>query len=343
MFAVSSAISLVVFALPAGYVTNFRLYGNPIGTEMVLEQHSAHGKSITEAAKNGTRNLFRYGLDFVALDGLPPARIIKLAQASIKRLPVAVARRCLDLDAVEGTREPWDAQKAPAASEDHSYWGILGFGLIWPVVILSAIGAIRQSGGIRILAFSALLFIFVQAYAGPYDPWRGRYFACAAVIAVPTIGTCIDKKGLLLRTYVLLVISVACVSALSAVALREDGGFISIGHRTAIIRLDRISQLTFNRSEYAAPIREFDRLVPASATVAICLPEDSYEYPLFGNHLTRTIIPIDPYDSILQPIPENAGWLLYSDRYPYPLGDDLSLGAGWHLRRLPGHGGHGAS
>jgi hypothetical protein len=79
--------------------------------------------------------------------------------------------------------------------------------------------------------------------------------------------------------------------------------------------------------------------VPIDAKVAVYLKSDTtyspFEYPLFGEKLTRTIIPINSFVNGLIPIPENADYLLYDLGYPCAnVSDDEYLGYDWYLRKL---------
>jgi hypothetical protein len=100
--------------------------------------------------------------------------------------------------------------------------------------------------------------------------------------------------------------------------------------------MDRLGQLIRNTPpEYHEAIRKFDQVVPKDATVATYLYVDSFEYPLFGERLTRTIIPINSYDKGLLPIPDDAEYLLYVESFPCAnFQEDIHLGADWYLRKL---------
>ena len=87
-------------------------------------------------------------------------------------------------------------------------------------MLLSIVGVIKPTDA-RMLALAAVLFLFSQAYAGPYDPWRGRYFAIAAIFAVPIVGVCLQTQKRFLRGYLVLIVLAGCVSAMTAVVLRS--------------------------------------------------------------------------------------------------------------------------
>jgi hypothetical protein len=332
-------LACCVFALPSGYVENYINFGNPIGPADVRTEHDFEGKHISDIAKNGTKNLIRYAFDFLSLDGLPSFGPVNQVQTSLRFLPRKIVNRLgIDLETSVAARVPFDLQKLPVSHEDGSYWGIFGFGLVWIMVFLSLIGVIKSTD-IRVLSLAAVLFLILQAYSGPYDPWRGRYFIICAIFAVPTISAAVQTKNKFVFAYLLLVVWIGCISAVSAVAFRENSALITTNYfdepTRSIFTMNRLEQITSNRSDYYKPLAEFERLVPGNATVAVFLHLDSYEYPLFGEYLTRTIIPINSYFKGPQPIPSNADYLLYTkNEYPCPAANDLYLGADWYLRKL---------
>ena len=95
-----------------------------------------------------------------------------------------------------------------------------------------------------------------------------------------------------------------------------------------------MDQLTTNCRKYYEPVKRYEALVPPGATVAVCLLEDALEYPLFGEKLTRTLIPVNSFLKGLQPIPANADFLLFTSQILTPLRDDEFLGETWYLRKL---------
>jgi hypothetical protein len=331
--------AICLFALPSGYIENYLAFGNPSGPNSVTEIHTFEGQPVGYIAKNGTRNLLRYGFDFLSLDGLPPINPIREIQTWLRFLPKEIVSGLgLSLDTYEATRAPFEMQKMPTAHEDNSYWGIFGFGLVWIVVLLSLFGAIKSTD-IRVLSLAAVVFLIAQAYLGPYDPWRGRYFTVCAVFAVPTIGIFLRAKNRFVRAYLVIIVLIGSLSATSAVVLRSNSSLVTFNyqelHTTSIFTMDRIQQLTRNRTAYTEPLEAFDRLVPGDATVAVFLNENSFEYPLFGEYLTRTILPINSFTKGRQPIPSSADYLLYTQNgFPCTLTDDVHLGADWYLRRL---------
>ncbi len=337
-FVASISFAVIIFALPAGYFENYRTFGNPLGPEQIRE-HSFEGKSMEYIVKGGTINLLRFGFDFIRLDGLPPIDIVDKAQLSLAALPkVIIGALGIDLETSEAALKPFSFAKNYELSpnEDWSYWGVMGFALIWIMVLLSAAGVIKGSDA-RILSFAAILFLLVQAFAGMYDPHRGRYFCACAVFAVPTIGVILRSGNKFIRVYVLIVVLLGCISAVSTVVLQPNRALISVNyqniHRISVFHKDRIGQLTANNVPYYLPIKAFDSFVPRDATVAVFLKEDAYEYPLFGKYLTRRIIPVNSFDKGFQGVPSNADYLLFGG-VPRSRSFDHYLGEDWYLWKL---------
>ncbi|MGB6122547.1 MAG: hypothetical protein WBG80_11605, partial [Bacteroidota bacterium] len=245
----------------------------------------------------------------------------------------------IDLTDDRGARVPFAVSRMPSGHEDFSFWGILGFTLVWIMVVLQLVG-IPRSGTGRVLAGAALLFFLVQCFAGPYDPWRGRYFTACAVFASPVVGYCLrwvrTKPGWI---YLTLVLALGCFSALSSVLLRpvdlELTPWVREQSAHSLLKRSRLQQLTTNNRLVYEPLTRLEEIIPPTAEVAVCLGPNVYEYPLFGEGLTRNLTPVSSFRTGLKSIPEDAGYLLFIPDYIVPRETDELLGNRWYLRRLP--------
>ena len=72
VFLFAILLSVFVFAVPSGYIDNYREYGSFLGDLEVREIHSFIDKPLDYVIKGTVYNFFRYGLNFLSLDGLPP-------------------------------------------------------------------------------------------------------------------------------------------------------------------------------------------------------------------------------------------------------------------------------
>lgn len=341
-FLMALLLALLLFALPSGYLENYRIFGHPTGAEAIVRIHSFQAEPVSNILRFGTKNLLRYAVEFISLDGLPPIEPVnhlhrwgkQLAQSVIGFLGINLE----DRNGVRINSPPFSYDKKPAAHEDMSYWGVLGFGLLWPVVVLLSLGILKSTAG-RVLAVATILFLFCQAYSGPYDVWRGRYFLVAALFAAPCVGTVLARGRIpLFYGYVVFLCLLGCLSAISAVWLRLVGPVpitqLNVPFVESFLNQDRLAQLTRQRRSYYEPLRRFEQIVPRDATVSVWLGEDYYEYALFGDHMTRRIIPVNSFWSGPQEIPEDSDYLLYSRGFPGADSADIFLGEDWYLREL---------
>ncbi len=327
----------VFFALPSGYLDNLRRFGHPVGLEETRKFHSFEGRPPAYVAAHGAKNMIRYGLEFMAPDGLAVVPGMKTLNRVFRGGCVYVARHAgLDLEGDEGSRSGFEAYKPPRAHEDYTYWGVLGPALAWPCVLIALLRR-RTPTPLRMLAASAVLFFLLQSMSGPYDPWRGRYFAAAALVAMPVCGIALDARGRVLRAFVTGVVLLGCLSALLSVVFRERRALTSFGpDGRSVFGVPRIEQMSSDYPEvYLKPLTAFNKAVPEDAVVAVLLGPNEYEYPLFGPRWTRTLLPVNSFLQGVRRIPDEAQYLLYNERwYPASRPSDQDLGSGWRLRRL---------
>ncbi len=333
-------MGISVFSLPAGYIRNQVVFGHPIGPAKVRKMHSFEGEAISYKVINGAKNVMRYFVDFLSLDGFPES-LVKKQQLSVKHvIKKIICLLGIDLESKNSTRASFIYERLPSSDEDTAYWGIMGFGLIWVAVFLT-IFRVLGSPMTRLFAMAAILYLFTQALAGPYDPWRGRYFITGAIFAAPVM-VVFEKhiKSNLLYVFIIIIISLGCISAISSVLFRDNSPIFSYSYKSvskrSVFHLDRIEQLTRDGEEFKQRLSEYENIIPSAAVVAVCLGGNSYEYPLFGEKLTRKIMPINSFINGLQSIPEEADYLLFSNNLMPENKSDIHLDGDWYIRNLTG-------
>jgi hypothetical protein len=87
-----------------------------------------------------------------------------------------------------------------------------------------------------------------------------------------------------------------------------------------------MEHLTVSRPDITKAYARFDSIVPRDAIVALATINDDYEYPLWGKEFRRKLVPINPFEKGLQPIPTEAGYLFFSKKVIKPLPNDIRLG-----------------
>jgi hypothetical protein len=328
--------SIVLFSLPAGYATNFQRFGNPVGPPGMIALDSNANRSIPQLFEIGGLNLVRLGFDFFSLDGFPKTEPFLAIQRWMRAAPTALADHTIGSQLKKPETPgppPFDLGRLPVANENESSWGPLGFLLIWPSVLL----VVCRRIGTRIeaaLAGAAIAFTCTIAIMHPYDPWMGRFLLSAAPFACAATGSTIRAGSLHARWryWIALVVAIGSFASFSAVFFCTGRSVLPTKERAGIFALDRLTQMTVRRKGYHQAIQAFDALTPRDATVAVLLPGDSYEFPLFGKGLTRRLLPATSQWKERRTFPETARYVLFSNQILAPEQTDVPLGRDWYLR-----------
>ena len=98
--------------------------------------------------------------------------------------------------------------------------------------------------------------------------------------------------------------------------------------------MNRMQQIAVGRPDIYVPYHRFDELVPDTATVALGTINDDYEYPLYGAKLARRLIPINPFEQGVQPIPKRAQYLFFDKSVIPPRPGDLRLGTDTTMKNV---------
>lgn len=342
-------IGVCLCTLPTGYIGNIIHYGHPIGPPSALKHQSVEraGDLSTWAGrknllKQGSRNVVRYSFDFFNLDGLRNTSWGSDLNSALKK-PFILAEQAspLRLEAETNfTILPFEYQRRFEFYNANPYYGILGFGLMLPLILLTLTGIVRS----RVHVFLGIAFVLhflALSFSAAYDPWKGRYFQNTAVFAIPFLLllfsqriTLLKAGWFLLKSYVMIVVIIACLSAILTVFLNERSlPFAFLGRKSAF-DTPRIAHQTWARPDITKAYQQFDSLVPQNATVALADINDDFEYPLFGAALSRTIIPINPYEKGLQPIPKEADYLFFAKSVIKPISGDIRLGTDTAMTNL---------
>lgn len=330
--------SISLFSLPAGYAANFRRFGNPVGTPTLIAMDSNANRSALQTIKLGEINLVRFGFEFFSLDGFPRQKSLLLVQHWMRAGPAALAERMIGprLQTRDMPNLPaFDLERRPKASEDSSYWGPLGFLFIWPIVFLIAcrtVGTRAEAG----LALAAIAFVCALAVIHPYDPTVGRFMLSAAPFACAAAGSTIMVafRKQYSRYWIVAVVVLGAFAAICGALFRSGRSFLPFRETPSIFALDRLSQMTVRHPAYRQALHMFDAITPRDATVAVLLPPDSYEFPLFGEGLTRRLLPATTEWRERGALPESAQYAIFSTEILSPDQTDIALGQDWYLRRL---------
>jgi hypothetical protein len=344
------AVGVCLWMLPTGYLKNIEVFGHPIGPPTALRHQSVErAGSLRNLLEQGSRNVLRYGYDLTNLDGLRNVPEGAALNRTIRRPLVWLEERLhmrLD-DETDFSIVPFTFERRFVFTNANPYWGVIGFGLMLPLLVLVGLFVLRSPPHLA-LAVSVGLHWLALAYSAPYDPFKGRYFTETGMMAVPFLALLVlhPHLGLLhkerfgLKIYVGVVLSLGMVSALFAVFFNiralPFAWTTPDGYRfPSVFKADRVRVMTVGRPDTYVPYKRFDDLVPDTATVALGTINDDYEYPLYGENLSRRLIQINPFEQGVRPIPEEAQYLFFSKNVIKPQPGDIRLGTDTTARNSP--------
>lgn len=337
--ALGGLLGILLFTVPTGYIDNIREFGHPIGPPTATRHQSierAGDLNTWEGRKNllrqGSRNAARYATEFVSLDGLREHPLGDRLNDAL-RAPIIRLEKRLNLGLEETTEFTINPFRYEKQFFGIPYWGVFGFAMLWPLLF---IGLFRREPDwlYPLLTVAVLLHFAALAYSAPFDQWKGRYFQSTTQFAMPVVGllfavrrfSLLNPKAWLLRAWVGLVVVLGCLSAIGTVVYNPRYRPFPINGQKSAFQTTRIEQQTLFRPDITAAYEKFNQLVPQNATVALADINDDFEYPLFGPKLTRKLIPINPFERGLQPIPKEADYLFFAASVIKPQPGDIRLG-----------------
>jgi 4-amino-4-deoxy-L-arabinose transferase-like glycosyltransferase len=194
----------------------------------------------------------------------------------------------------------------PFPNEDFSYFGPLGALVVAPVVVLT-LRRWRQGRATALeaaVAGALPLYIVALAFLYRLNPWIGRFMLTPAALVAPLFASVYRN-----RHYAAAASAIATVS-LGLTLLFNPAKPSGIGAGRSIWTMTRTEAQTVQRF----------RMGPVFATVAACVPEharvgyvlggDDWDYPLYGERLTRTIVRLHRPTPLRRADDLNLEWLL---------------------------------
>lgn len=334
---IAIGVSMLIYTLPTGYIRNIQVFGHPIGPPTALKHQSVErAGSLPNLLKQGTRNVARYAIDFANLDGLRNAQW-GYDINTVMRQPLVYLEDKLNLrlvDETDFTIVPFTFQRRFDYYNANPYWGVFGFALVCPLVLLVFFRVIKSKVH-WFLAAGILLHFLAICYSAAYDPFKGRYFIETGMFAVLFLLLLFTHHRLSIlkpyrviwKGYIGLVVITACISGIMSVYLNiRCLPIAAYGHPSAFTA-DRMYMQMFARMDSYPAYAAFDSLVPQDAVVALGTINDDFEYPLYGKDLTRKLITINPFEKGVQPIPEEAEYLFFAKSVITPIPGDIRLGS----------------
>ena len=315
LFFSTFALVLLIYVLPTGYVGNIKETGKLSGIsapEEVMRWHANLNYSSQQIAKFGTLNVGRYAMDFFNLDGLRNFEFGEKLNDYMRVIPAKIAHK-FNLERLDyWVVAPYKIKPTVPFQIERPFWGIISFMLVLPAIFWLLFQKKASKKPLFIFLIAAALHCLSLCYTAPYDPIKGRYFMNTVVWFFPMILLFFESRK---TTYFLLFCSIIIAGqAFGTVFKRNNYPLFNSPNKPSIFEASRLQQqVQFSRPDAYAAYVKFDSLVPAKAIVALATTNEDFEYPLWGEKLSRILIPIHPFKAAIKPIPSNADYLLITE------------------------------
>lgn len=313
-FFIVTSLAAFLFVGAYKYVLNIIDYGNPFysqtETSVWVKKSSGYWKpkSVLGWTKN---NLERYIFTSLDVTGLPP--VISIPILEIKE---DVGVFFFDLTNNPKQRGTFDIYRRKlGVHEDVAWFGVVGFILFYPLMVLQGIKAFEKKDPI-ILGIILTILIYSIIWSGfmvgdgYWTNYAGRYFVVAAMLFAPFISSIYVKGKLASRIFCWFLVFLSICIAFFVTIFNSSKPLIS---DWSIWKTERLQKVYIHAKDQLPIIQSVNEIVPIKDNLGILLVSNMYDYPYFGENFERKVFSIFP-DSLLlneQYIEQNnIDWIL---------------------------------
>lgn len=285
------AFSLAAFLLVGafGYIQNQIAYQNPLSdkvwTEGIINTPISRGTLVTANTVFYTYQM----LDFSAIPE-PVATALTAGKSwfftrVIHRLNVPAQNAIPDQSLASLLNAP------PVIHEDTSWYGLVAFLVLIPAAIYQlVIGLRRGSDPMRwMLVVMAAGFVLTFSAFSVWSPYKGRYFILPIALVTPLTYFIYSVKKNSIWAWLIAILSIFL--AVNTVLNNPTKALVG---QNAVWGQDRLALRTLTNRSMQPVLQMVAEKVPENAVLATRLGQDDWDYPLFGDHLQRNIVQLDP-------------------------------------------------
>lgn len=310
------------------YVVNWRYYGDPFGSPTYIDtliEVPDYQDDATKAvpdpasiARDGTPHLAAltadpppdagilmelvYNTPRLLYQSLDTSGLPRPLDGYAHKIKMRLARAFFQLigfDEIEGT-----AYTAPGHTfsftdknineESHAWYGPLSVLLIFPALFVESRRGVRQrfplilGSGIALLVFLPLEIILRPGW----DPFQGRYFAPLVALCAPLMAVWFREQSGAIHEWLIGVLAMVILG----VTLLYNPSKPTLGKYAEEFHIwnnnDRIFIQTIQRKKDREMYFMVEKVVPENATLGYYIPFFILDYPLFGENLSRRLVPM---------------------------------------------------
>ena len=172
----------------------------------------------------------------------------------------------------------------------------------------------RSPPWLRCFALAGLGYILSFAITNEWNPWIGRVLMPGVALAAPLLA------GAALRPWLAgAVLALAAIGLVPSVLMNPQKPLLVERKVKNVFRLDRLTQQTLVRTEMLPVIAEVNARIDDTGSLGFVGNEDSWDYPLFGQHRERRVVRLKP-EEVNRPIMaiEGLDGVLFANVAPPP-------------------------
>ena len=247
----------------------------------------------------------RWGYQIVDFQGIPEPYLGKLMQMKAA-IPEWIAERSavsLEKNRSLLNQHVFNYEEHIPFSEDSSWFGLAGTFVFFVISIYVLMITLKKKHPLMVftsifIITTPIAFALVRQGWTPYD---GRYFIILFAMLSLGLAALMDNLPKLPSGILIYVITILSIATLS-LSIYQNPAKSFWGYKAfwKIHRFDSISAQSYDTKEM---IYLVDQTVPEDGVLGIATTADIYyEYGLFGEHFTRTIVPINPDNLVCDPV-----------------------------------------
>jgi hypothetical protein len=287
---------LAAFALLGAYnyILNLRDYDSLLGPSEFVEDETH--ESDVSLVKMLVVNSIRYSYQMVDTSGLPRRIAYPLFDAKARAARAVINRLGLhEVESRQMSDTAFNFNHRPRATMSEMWFGPLGIMLLG-VFVVETVRLMRTRNlwraGLLLMAWS---YLPVLSTLTAWSTHKGRYTMLMVMLVVPLIGR-LYRPGSRFRLFYWGLCGLAGVVLIWTFFGSEYRPLVG---RTKVWKLDRIEQQTIAYPPGTAMVKMVDRYVPKTATLGLWFQRGDWDYPLFGDDFSRTLVQIYPYPETL--------------------------------------------
>ncbi len=299
----ASLLAFLLFSSPV-FISNMVSFGSPLGPDAL--EMTSQASALEDSSKIEHIGLMagRWGYQIVDFQGIPEPYLGKMMQMKAV-IPEGIAERSgvsLEKNSSLLNQHVFNYEEHIPFSEDSSWFGLVGTFVFFVVSIYVLVVTVKKKHPLMVftsifIITTPIAFSFVRPGWTPYD---GRYFIILFAMLCVGLAALVDNLPKLLSGILIYAITILSIVIL-LLSIYENPAKSFWGYKAfwKIHRFDAISAQSYDTKEM---IYLVDQTVPEDGVLGIATSTDIYyEYGLFGEHFTRTIVPINPDDLVCDP------------------------------------------